>query len=99
MGNGMPSPKASERRSCSSGGEGYTRPRALIEQQQTAMAALTARVQHLENQLVTNSHNSSKPPASDGFTQKTKSRREKSGKKPGGQPGHHGQTLRMVADP
>lgn len=72
---------------------------ALFERMQATIAALTARVQHLENQLATRSHNSSKPPSSDGLAKKTKSRREKSGKKPGGQPGHPGQTLRMVPDP
>jgi transposase len=72
---------------------------ALFEQMQATIAALTARVQQLENQLATKSHNSSKPPSSDGLGKKTKSRREKSGKKPGGQPGHSGQTLRMVPDP
>lgn len=75
------------------------RQQVLIEQQQAALTQLTARVVQLENQLATNSHNSSKPPASDGLGKKTKSRREKSGKKPGGQPGHPGQTLRMVPDP
>ena len=72
---------------------------ATIAQQQKATAELTARVQHLENQRATTSHNSSKPPASDGFAKKTKSRREKSGKKPGGQPGHPGRTLCQVPDP
>jgi transposase len=72
---------------------------ALMEQMQATMVALSARVAHLENQLATNSHNSSKPPSSDGLGKKTKSQREKSGKKPGGQPGHPGQTLRMVAHP
>ena len=72
---------------------------ALVEQLLGAMVALTARVQQLENQRATRSHNSSKPPSSDGFAQKTKSRREKSGRPPGGQPGHPGQTLRMVPDP
>jgi transposase len=72
---------------------------ALIEQMQATIAALTARVQQLENQLATRSHNSSKPPSSDGLAKKTKSRREKSGKKPGGQPGHPGRTLEMVAHP
>jgi transposase len=72
---------------------------ALIEQLQTTIAALTARVQQRENQLATRSHNSSKPPSSDGFAHRTKSRREKSGKPPGGQRGHPGQTLRMVPDP
>jgi transposase len=72
---------------------------ALIEQMQTTLAALTARVQHLEDQLAINSHNSSKPPSSDGLAKKTKSRREKSGKPPGGQRGHPGHTLEMVAHP
>ena len=76
-----------------------TQQQALLEQQQAAIASLTARVQQLENQLATRSHNSSKPPSSDGFAKKTQSRRQKSGKKPGGQPGHPGQTLRMVPDP
>lgn len=72
---------------------------ALVEQMLATIVALTARVQHLEDRLATRSHNSSKPPSTDGFAKKTKSRREKSGKPPGGQPGHPGQTLRMVPDP
>jgi transposase len=72
---------------------------ALIEQLQITLATLTARVKRLEDQLATKSHNSSKPPSADGFAKKTKSRRQPSGKKPGGQPGHPGQTLRMVPDP
>jgi len=72
---------------------------ALFERMQATIAALTARVQQLENQLATKSHNSSKPPSSDGLGKKTKSRREKSGKRPGGQAGHPGRTLTMVTDP
>jgi hypothetical protein len=66
---------------------------ALIEPMQATLAALTARVQHREDQLATRRHNSSQPPSSDGLAQKTKSRREKSAKKPGGQRGHPGRTL------
>jgi transposase len=72
---------------------------AIIAEQQVVITQLTARVQRLEEQLARNSQNSSQPPASDGFARKTKSRREKSGKKPGGQPGREGQTLRAVAQP
>lgn len=65
---------------------------------------LTARVAELEAQLGQNSHNSSKPPSSDGLEKpapkslRRKSRR-KSGRKPGGQAGHQGDTLRQVSDP
>jgi len=47
-----------------------------------------------------NSSNSNKPPSSDfPKLQKTKSLREASGKKPGGQPGHKGTTLKMTCSP
>jgi transposase len=58
---------------------------------------LQARVQELEARLAKDSHNSSKPPSSDGLARKTKSLRKRSGKKPGGQLGHRGETLRLVA--
>ena len=59
----------------------------------------------LERQLATrkkNSTNSSKPPSSDGLagTQRNRcSPRKKSGRKPGGQPGHLGQERQWVAKP
>ncbi len=68
---------------------------ALREQ----VRALLVRVQELEGQLAEDSHNSSKPPASDGLRRKTKSLREKSGKKRGGQPGHPGHRVSLVATP
>lgn len=60
-------------------------------------AMLQARVQELEARLAKDSHNSSKPPSSDGLARKTKSLRRRSGKKPGGQLGHRGQSLRLVS--
>jgi transposase len=62
-------------------------------------AVLQARVEELEARLAKDSHNSSKPPSSDGLARKTKSLRRHSGKKPGGQIGHRGETLRLVAAP
>jgi len=60
---------------------------------------LKERVQSLENQTKTNSNNSSKPPSSDGLKKKTKSLRKPSGKKPGGQHGHKGSTLKQAENP
>jgi transposase len=62
-------------------------------------AALAARVQELEARLAKDSHNSGKPPSSDGLGRKTKSLRRRTGKKAGGQPGHRGETLHLVAMP
>ena len=60
---------------------------------------LKNQINSLKEQLKKDSHNSSKPPSTDGFKKKTKSLRESSGKKPGGQPGHAGHTLEMVESP
>jgi transposase len=75
------------------------RVQALYEQSQEQIAQLLARVQDLEARLAKDSHNSGKPPSSDGLGRKTKSLRRRSGKKPGGQLGHRGETLRLVATP
>jgi transposase len=61
---------------------------------------LEARIAELEKRLNMNSSNSSKPPSSDGLKRKTKSLRPKNtGRKPGGQPGHPGQTLQQNSAP
>jgi len=60
---------------------------------------LKTRVQELEKQLAQDSHNSSKPPSSDGFKKQTKSLRQPSKKKPGGQKGRRGNTLKRVSNP
>lgn len=58
---------------------------------------LVARIEKLESQLKKDSHNSSKPPSSDGLRRKPKTRssRRRTGKKSGGQEGHDGKTLEM----
>ncbi len=63
------------------------------------VTVVLARVQELEARLAKDSHNSGKPPSSDGLARKTKSLRKRSGKKPGGQLGHRGETLHLVATP
>lgn len=71
-----------------------------IEQLEAQNAELEARLEKLEGQLAKNSSNSSKPPSSDGLKKpKPKSRREKGKRQSGGQPGHKGKTLEMVATP
>jgi transposase len=57
------------------------------------------RIQELEQRGKLDSHNSSKPPSSDGPARRPYVKREKSKRKPGGQPGHEGTTLKRVATP
>jgi len=75
---------------------------AYIESLESQINELNERLQILEARLNQNSRNSSKPPSTD-FSVKQKpnpkSRRKKSGKKPGGQEGHSGTTLNMVNNP
>lgn len=59
-------------------------------------------IENLNGQLLMRSHNSSKPPSSDGLSKKPVipgSQRTPSSKKPGGQPGHSGSTLLPVSRP
>ena len=65
---------------------------ALVEQ-------LLTRVQTLEERLNKNSYNSHLPPSSDRFVRQPKSLRKKSGKSPGGQTGHRGQSLGFTPTP
>lgn len=63
--------------------------------------ALQARIAELERRLGLNSGNSGKPPSSDGLKKpvRVSSLRDRSGRKPGGQKGHPGETLRRTATP
>jgi transposase len=61
---------------------------------------LTRRNAELEALLTKDSHNSSRPPATDPpWAKRTKSLRRPSGRRPGGQVGHHGATLRLAPHP
>jgi transposase len=75
--------------------------RAMVEALTARMNALEAENAELKRQLGQNSRNSSKPPSSDSPFVKPapKSLRRRSGRKPGGQPGHPGSTLALVDNP
>src|SRR5437763_7259764 len=65
------------------------------------ITGLQGKIAELERRLGLNSSNSGKPPSSDGLKKpaRTRSLREPSGKKRGGQKGHPGETLRQVDTP
>lgn len=69
-----------------------------VEKQNKTISDLDARLKKLEKQSNKTSKNSSLPPSTDGF-KKTKSLREPSNKKTGGQVGHQGSTLKMIDNP
>ena len=70
-----------------------------LKQAIEAIDYLQERVKALEGQQAKDSHNSNLPPSSNRFVRPPKSLRQKSGKKPGGQPGHRGHHLRQVETP
>jgi transposase len=72
---------------------------ARIAELEALVIQQIAYIQALEGRLAKSSHNRSKPPASDGLRRKTRSLRTSSGKKPGEQLGHRGETLRLQATP
>ena len=61
-------------------------------------AVLKTEIEELKARLDSNSHNSSKPPSSDGYNKKPAFFKEKNGKQ-GGQKGHKGRTLQQVEKP
>lgn len=73
----------------------------LILALQEQVRELQAELKELKEQVAKNSSNSNKPPSSDGLNKPPapKSLREKTARKPGGQPGHEGKTLMQVDKP
>lgn len=71
-----------------------------LDAQTALIVQLNQTIQELKAQLNKNSKNSSKPPSSDGFKKPSpKSLRKPSGKKAGGQTGHPGTHLSVIAKP
>jgi transposase len=78
----------------------YEELAVLVVALQGQLAVAQEKIAELEAQLARNSKNSSKPPSSDGLAKPApKSLRRKTGRKPGGQSGHRGSTLRQTATP
>jgi transposase len=72
---------------------------ALVAQLREQLTVLLAENQALRERVAKDSHNSHKPPTSDGLQRRPRSQRRKSGRKTGGQLGHPGQTLPLVSTP
>ena len=75
---------------------------ATVASQQAMIVRLEARILELEARLAADSTKSNRPPSSDGLRKgppKPHSLRQKSGKKPGGQPGHPGTTFAWSENP
>ena len=76
--------------------------RATVAEQQTMIMELRETIAQLETKLAANSSNSNRPPSSDGLKKgppKPHSLRQRTGKKPGGQPGHPGTAMAWAENP
>jgi transposase len=72
----------------------------VIDRLEAQVQSLQIRVAEWERQVHRNSRNSSQPPSADGLKKPPpQSQRRPSGRRPGGQSGHPGDTLKMVAQP
>jgi len=72
----------------------------LVQMLSDQVAKQQALIQKLQDQLAKDSHNSGKPPSSDGLKKpRTRSLRQPGQRPTGGQPGHQGDTLKMVTAP
>lgn len=78
--------------------EELARKNQRIEELEGLLMGALLRIEELERRLAKDSHNSSKPPSSDGFKRKGKQRLSSS-KPKGGQRGHAGHALEMVEIP
>jgi transposase len=74
--------------------------RAELAGTRAELARALERIAELEARLAQSPRNSSRPPCSEGLAKPApRSLRKKSGRRPGGQDGHRGQTLAQVARP
>ncbi len=70
-----------------------------IEELEARLIGALLRIEELERRQRKDSHNSSKPPSSDGLGRKPRSQRKKSGKSSGGQKGHQGHSFLQMLTP
>jgi transposase len=73
--------------------------RQRIEELEAQVSDLQSQVRTLQNRLDQNSTNSHKPPSSDLYKKTSPGLPRLKGRKPGGQPGHKGDTLKMISEP
>jgi len=78
--------------------EEVARKERRIEELEGLLMSALLRIEELERRLAKDSHNSSKPPSSDGLKRKGK-QRQTSSKPKGGQAGHPGHALQFVEIP